>query len=193
LKMQLAWLDADLVASRADWKIVFFHRPPYGIMARRPNEDVKAAFCPIIEKHRVNLVFNAHDHGIARTFPIRDGVYLKDPSQGTVYYVSGRSGMKTYSNLEKMSWNAFFYDPQDQPNYFAVNVTDTKLTVVTIKQDGTVLDLLSIDKAGTADSDAPQILKPAASVHPPSGLFPQIRSALSSARISSKSWRRIFS
>ena len=192
LKMQLAWLDADLAASRADWKIVFFHRPPYGIMARRPNEDVKAAFCPIIEKHRVNLVFNAHDHGIARTYPIRDGVYLKDPSQGTVYYVSGRSGRKTYPNLEKMPWSAFFYDPQDQPNYFVINVTDKKLTVVTIKQDGTVLDVYSIEKAGDADSVAPQVLKPAASVQPSCGIFPQIRIALSGTRMSSKSWRRVF-
>ena len=73
LKIQQSWLDADLAASRAKWKIVFFHKPPYEVMAQRPNEDIKEAFCPIMEQYHVDLVFNAHDHGIARTYPINRG------------------------------------------------------------------------------------------------------------------------
>jgi len=136
LTVQRAWLEADLAASKAPWKIVFFHRPPYGNMAKRTNDDIKAAFCPILEKHQVDLVFNAHDHSVARTHPIN----------GTIYYVSGRSGGKTYPNLKKMDWNAFFYDPQDQPMYFVVEVKDKHISVTTIKQDGTIIDTLSLDR-----------------------------------------------
>ena len=71
LGLQKIWLEADLAASKARWKIAFFHKPPYTIYPKRNNNDIKAAFCPIMEKYGVDLVFNAHDHGIARTYPIK--------------------------------------------------------------------------------------------------------------------------
>lgn len=152
LKIQQSWLEADLAASQAIWKIAFFHKPPYGVMAKRTNEDIKAAFCPILEKHHVDLVFTAHDHGIARSYPINNGAIMEKPSQGVVYYVSGRSGGKTYQNLSKMTWTAFFYDPQEQANYFVVEVADTKITVKAILQDGTIVDTFSIEKTAGIDS-----------------------------------------
>jgi acid phosphatase type 7 len=146
LKLQSDWLDADLGASNAVWKIVFFHKTPYGSMAKRTNDSVKAAFCPVLDKHHVDLVFNAHDHGVARTYPMKNGARVEKTSQGTVYYVSGRSGQKSYQNLEKMDYNSFFYNPLDQPNYLIVDVTDMKITVHAKKQDGTALDSYSIEK-----------------------------------------------
>jgi hypothetical protein len=164
LEVQKNWLAADLAASRAVWKIVFFHKPPYGIMPSRPNEDVKAAFCPILDKHRVDLVFNAHDHGIARTYPIRDGIFFDNGSQGTVYYITGRSGAKTYMKIEKMPWNSFFYNPLDQPNYLVAEVTEAEITIRAVKQDGTVLDVFPLNKSRETDLDAPGIPEPAASL-----------------------------
>ncbi len=146
LTIQQSWLEADLAASHAKWKFAFFHRPPYGVMARRNNSEIKAAFCPILEKYHVDLVFSGHDHGIARTYPIRKDALMGTPSQGVIYYVAGQSGGKTYGNLEQMPWDAFFYNPRDLPNYFVVEIADSKLTVKTIKQDGTVLDTFAIQK-----------------------------------------------
>lgn len=162
LTPQQTWLDSDLAASKARWKIVFFHRPPYGAMAKRPNDAVKAAFSPILEKHHVDLVFNAHDHAIARSHPIRNGEFMKNPSQGVIYYLSGQSGGKTYRGLEKMPWHEFFHDPQDQPNYFVLEATDRKIVVKTVKQDGTVLDEFTLDKGAKAKTAPPQPLKKAA-------------------------------
>lgn len=161
LGVQRDWLDADLAGSKAAWKIVLFHRPPYGVMPSRANEGVKEAFCPVIDKHQVDLVFNAHDHGIARTHPIRDGRVLENGSRGTVYYVTGRSGEKTYAKIERMPWNSFFYNPLDQPNYFVVDVTEPRITIHAIKQDGTVLDVFSLDKSKALDPDVPGVLEPA--------------------------------
>lgn len=146
LAPQRKWLAADLAATRAPWKIVFFHKPPYGLKSDMPNPAIKAAFCPIMEQYHVDIVFNGHDHGIAHTFPIRGGVYMKKPSQGTIYYVTGRSGVKTYPNLRKLPWMAFFYNPLDQPNYQTVEVRNNKLTVKSIKEDGTLVDSFTIDK-----------------------------------------------
>jgi acid phosphatase type 7 len=156
LGIQKEWLDKDLAESKATWKIVFFHRPPYGLMEKRTNDNIKAAFCPILEKHGVDLVFTAHDHGVGRTFPIKDGVYMSRPSQGTIYYVSGRSGGKTYTPLlAKKDWNTFFYDPDRQPNYFVVGVENKKITINTVLLDGTLINAFFIDKAKDVSSDTP--------------------------------------
>jgi hypothetical protein len=152
--IQKSWLDADLAATKAPWKIVFFHKPAYGVHPKRNSEAIRAAFSPILEKHHVDFVFNAHDHGIARTFPIADGVYMKKPSQGTIYWVSGRSGDKTYPEVKKMEWNTFFFNPLDQPNYFVLEVKRKSMTVKTVKQDGTVIDVFQVDKAKDVSSDS---------------------------------------
>ncbi|MBN2242062.1 MAG: metallophosphoesterase family protein [Acidobacteria bacterium] len=146
LSIQQSWLESDLTTSRKEWKIAFFHRAPYGVKPDRDEKEVRNAFCPILERNRVGLVFTAHDHGIKRTFPIKNGVAVKDPSEGTIYYVTGRSGSKTYDDIEEKELSAFFHAPFDQPNYFVVEGTDTKITVKTVLRDGAVIDTLTLDK-----------------------------------------------
>jgi hypothetical protein len=155
LEVQKTWLEADLAASKAAWKLVFFHKPPYGVMARRPNDDIKAAFCPILEKYHADLVFNGHDHAIARTYAINNGVFMEKPSQGTVYYMVGQSGGKTYKIVDKQVYNSFFYNPLDQPNYVVAEVKGEKITLKVLMQDGTLLDTFFIDKANDVSSDPP--------------------------------------
>jgi hypothetical protein len=155
LTRQKSWLKADLAASKAIWKIAFFHKPPYEIKPGRTNEEIKAAFCPILEKHHVDLVFNAHDHGLARTYIINDGRIMQRPSQGTIYYIVGQSGGKSYSDLKKRKQDVFFYNPLDQPNYLVVEVEHKTITVRTVKQDGSLIDTFFIDKANDVDSDMP--------------------------------------
>ena len=146
LSIQQSWLESDLSTNEADWKIAFFHRAPYGVKLSRDETEIKNAFCPILERHHVDLVFNAHDHGIKRTYPIKNGLPVDNPSQGTIYYVTGRSGAKTYEDIEEREHSAFFYAPLEQPNYFVVEGTDQKMTVKTVLQDGTVIDTLKLEK-----------------------------------------------
>ena len=153
LRRQASWLAHDLATCTAPWKIVLFHKTPYDIKSDRTNEDVKRAFNPIIEQYHVDIVFNGHDHGVARTYPIKGGVYGHKPSQGTVYFITGRSGNKTYTDLLKKPFNTYFYNPLDQPNYLVVEVNGLLLTVKTYKQDGTLVDTYTLDKAHDVDSD----------------------------------------
>ncbi len=78
---------------------------------------------------------------------------MSKPSQGTVYFITGRSGAKTYTDTVKKAWTAFYYNPLDQPNYLVVDVADTRLTVKTMKMDGTLVDSFFIDKSTDVDSD----------------------------------------
>ncbi len=153
LTPQAAWLDADLAAAKSTWKIAFFHKAPYEVHVTRKSKDVKDAFCPVLEKQHADLVFNGHDHGVARTYPMKDSQIQQKPSQGTVYCLCGRSGTKFYKDIEKKSWDAFFYNPLDEPNYQVVEVDGKKLTVTAYKQDGTFITSFTIDKAKDTDSD----------------------------------------
>ena len=153
LSAQAAWLDDDLGRTKQPWKIVFFHKTPYYLKASRTNEAVKAAFCPVLDKHHVDVVFNGHDHGIARTYALKADEMVARPSQGTIYVVTGRSGNKAYPDLSRKVWNTFFYDPQDQPNYLVARVEGQTLTIRSMKQDGTLIDTFSIDKVRDTDSD----------------------------------------
>lgn len=161
LEAQKAWLDKDLKSTNKTWKIVFFHKTPYYNKATRSNEQIKAAFQPILDKYHVDVVFNGHDHGYSRTYPIKNDQYVKSPADGTVYVVTGRSGNKYYPDLSQKVWDAFFYDPQDQPNYIVATINDNTLTIKAVKQDGTPIDTYSITKNpdGT-ETDSPQTVIP---------------------------------
>jgi hypothetical protein len=162
LRIQQAWLEADLAASKAQWKIAFFHRSPYGVKANRDEEEIRKAFCPILEKYHANLVFNAHDHGVAWTPPMKDGTAMKSAAEGTIYLVSGQSGGKTYKDNVKRDYHSFFYNPLDQPNYWVIETTKEKITVKAVKQDGTLIDGFSIDASGKFEQQNQSGLKKAA-------------------------------
>lgn len=161
LEAQKAWLDKDLSSTNKTWKIVFFHKTPYYNKATRSNEQIKAAFQPIIDKYHVDVVFNGHDHGYSRTYPIKNDQYVKSPADGTVYVIAGRSGNKYYPDLSQKVWDAFFYDPQDQPNYIVATINGNTLTIKAVKQGGTPIDTYSITKNpdGT-ENDSPQTALP---------------------------------
>lgn len=160
LSSQAAWLDNDLKNTSKQWKVVIFHKTPYFNKASRANEIIKAAFTPIIEKYHVDVVFNGHDHGISRTFPIKGDVLQSSPANGTVYYVTGRSGNKLYTDLSRKVWDQFFYDANDIPCYVVAQVNGASLTLQAVKQDGTVIDTYTINKV--TGTDSPRTVLPSA-------------------------------
>ena len=78
---------------------------------------------------------------------MREGKVVQGPSQGTVYYVVGRSGDKFYSDLLPPPEYLFFDPVKEQPNYLVVEVRGKSLTVSAHRSDGTLLDRFSFDKA----------------------------------------------
>ncbi|MBL4934073.1 purple acid phosphatase family protein [Clostridium paridis] len=154
LKTQADWLEQDLSANKQKWTIVMFHKTPYYNKKTRNNPAVKDIFTPVIDKHHVDVVLNGHDHGLSRTYAINGDNYYTDYSKGTVYYVTGRSGNKFYTDLSNKTWDAFFQDTQDSPTYEVADVVDGKLTIKAYKysttnpaySNSTLVDTLVIDK-----------------------------------------------
>ena len=108
IEAQAEWLDHVLRDNQSPWVICVFHHPIFSSAKQRDNAEVRAAWKPVLEKYRVDLVLQGHDHTYARTSlatPSADadaaqkattGQNTGDEPTGTVYVVSV-SGPKMYN------------------------------------------------------------------------------------------------
>jgi len=66
MEAQTRWLDQTLASSKADWNVVLFHQPVF--TCARPNDtaEIKAAWKPVFDKRKVDLVLQGHDHCYSR-------------------------------------------------------------------------------------------------------------------------------
>lgn len=73
LAAQAAWLDRELAASTARWRIVSMHHPIFSSGEGRDSPQRRALLMPVFERHQVDLVLQGHDHTYARgTVPAGD-------------------------------------------------------------------------------------------------------------------------
>ncbi|OPZ81099.1 MAG: Calcineurin-like phosphoesterase [bacterium ADurb.Bin429] len=142
LTPQRQWLNTELNNTNAPWKFAFLHKGPYHLHGGG-NAQIRNTFCPTLEKHNVNVVFSGHDHGVARTHPLKNNARA---ANGTIYMTTGRGGVKVYRDLKAHPLHAFFYNPLDQPNYLVVEVTGATATITTYKQDDTVIDTFTLER-----------------------------------------------
>lgn len=94
LDPQVRWLDEQLTQSRATWKFSILHHPLYSSSPERNRPTIRAALVPVFDKHRVDMVFQGHDHAYLRTYPMRNNERMTSANEGTVYIVS-TAGIKT--------------------------------------------------------------------------------------------------
>ena len=146
LEKQKTWLANDLAESTQPWKLIFLHRALYN-NKNEGNLAIQQAFAPIIDQYHANVVFTAHDHVYARTYPLFHGIAVQNPGAGTIYVATGRSGSKTYRDSIAKEWNSFFYNPLDEPNYLTVEVDAQTLVVRAYRQSGGLIDEYRIERA----------------------------------------------
>ena len=84
-KEQVDWLAAQLEQSKAAWKIVYLHHPLYSSGRRHgSHESLRAGLEPLLVKHKVSVVFSAHDNVYERTKPQSDITHFVVGSGGKV-------------------------------------------------------------------------------------------------------------
>jgi hypothetical protein len=89
---QVAWVQKELADSREDWKIPYFHHPPYSSGERHGSQSsIREVVEPLFLKYNVSVVFTGHDHFYER---------LK-PQQGIVYFVTGAGGQLRRGNIDR--------------------------------------------------------------------------------------------
>jgi hypothetical protein len=103
-KDQLAWLDSVLTHDPRKWTAITFHYPIFSTTASRDNETLRKHLKPLLDKHRVDIVLQGHDHayGRGRVSNVPTGTTVSDRTSGTMYVVS-ISGPKMY-DLSASSW-----------------------------------------------------------------------------------------
>jgi len=97
-EIQRVWLDSVLTNNPRKWTVLTFHYPIFCTKPNRDNVEFRAAFKPIFDKHKVDIVLQGHDHAYGRGMVknVPTGNSVKDNSSGTMYVVSV-SGPKQYA------------------------------------------------------------------------------------------------
>jgi acid phosphatase type 7 len=80
------WIEDKLSTSKATWKFVMFHFPPYNF--EEPYLDIQEAWVPLFDKYHVDMAMGGHIHYYMRSKPMYEGKVVDDFAKGTVYAIS---------------------------------------------------------------------------------------------------------
>jgi len=102
-RAQVKWLDSVLANNTKKWTTLTMHYPIFSTAKGRDNKELRESLLPLINKYRVDLVLQGHDHTYARGAVTNeeDGINIFEDA-GTVYAVSV-SGPKMY-NSQNQEW-----------------------------------------------------------------------------------------
>jgi predicted MPP superfamily phosphohydrolase len=135
--MQLEWLEQELAGSGSDWKIAFFHHPPYASGRHGSDEILKSQLEPLFMKHGVNVVFTGHEHFYERI----------KPQKGVQYFVSGASAKLRKNDIDPDSGlTAFGYDRGY--TFMLIEVAGDEMYFQAVTSRGEVVDSGVVRKGG---------------------------------------------
>ncbi|MFC0214005.1 phosphodiester glycosidase family protein [Paenibacillus chartarius] len=137
---QKEWLRQDLAATKQKWKIVLFHRGPYGSIY--DTVETRSSWTPVFDEFQVDLVLSGHDHIYLRNY--MKGNQQAAAGEGTAYVVAGSTGPKFYDLVPK-PWTQF-YDGEQTQMYVAVETVGNEMTVVTKTVAGREVDRFTLSK-----------------------------------------------
>jgi predicted phosphodiesterase len=134
---QLAWAEDKLKASKAKWKVAFFHHPLYSSARKHGSDErLRQMLEPLFMRYKVDVAFAGHDHVYERIKP-QNGIY---------YFTEGASGKLRAGNIDRRS--AIFEAGNDAIHSFLlVQVEPSQMKVEAIGADGKILDSTVIGKA----------------------------------------------
>ena len=133
---QASWLDAALAKPGPLFRVVLFHQPAWSCGLHGSTDEVGRNWVPVMEKHRVALVLNGHDHDYERF----------TSTNGVTYVVTGGGGQNTYPLLACPSGTPK-EEAKDRKNHFTgVEVTANTLTLTAVGTDGAVIDRAVISR-----------------------------------------------
>jgi hypothetical protein len=150
LTTQATWLEADLIAARANpnikWIFAFMHAPMYTTNTSRPNHTGEiAAWGPLFDTYHVDIVFAGHNHLLERSKSIKAGAVVAD-GNGTVYITTGLGGAE-FNAAGTGSPGLFVTTYSAQTLATCVTINSNNLTVNSITNaDNVVRDTFTLQK-----------------------------------------------
>ncbi len=147
---QAEWLDKLLAENKEKWVVCTFHHPMFSTGKNRDNAGLRAIWKPVLDKHRVDLVLQGHDHSYGRTgldTPTAQSGAFAGPDEtdmfsGTVYVVSV-SGPKMY----ELQRHPFMKrQGQDTQLYQIIHIDGDKLHYEAFTTIGELYDAFTLHK-----------------------------------------------
>jgi hypothetical protein len=144
---QKNWADQDMAKTNKKFIIVALHR---GMFAGGGTTDTFDAFSSLLDKYKVALVLQGHDHAYIRTKAIENGVVRTD-GEGTVHLESGGSSSKQENAPAPTSYMAVTTTP-GLPSYSVITVNDHNIDVhtVVVRDPITNPTIVDLQSAGTS-------------------------------------------
>ena len=141
---QYVFLDHDLAATTATWKVVVFHHTIYSSGTKHgSNLIIRANLVPLFDTHGVDLVLMAHEHSYERTKPLHANQVVS-PGQGTVYITTGGGGQEVYT----VGSSTFTAHSESVHHFTRVTIDGGTLLAQMIRPDGTIGDAVTLVKGG---------------------------------------------
>ena len=150
---QYRWLDAALGKSKATWKFVCHHHPPYSSDENdygnlwRSNKSTRGdlrvrQLVPIYDKHGVDVVWTGHIHSYERTWPLKEDKAVD--VNGTVYMITGGGG----GGLETPGpFRPFFQNNVRRGHHYVmVAINGTTLEMKAYSLEDQLIDHMKISK-----------------------------------------------
>ena len=144
-KRQVEWLEDALSKNNTEWKICFFHHPPYSSgKAHGSDKQLREIIEPIFVKHGVNVVFSGHEHFYER---------LK-PQKGIHYFISGAGGKLRAGGVGVSQVSAKSFD-RDM-HFMLIEIVDDKMHFQVVSRTGKTIDSGTLIKQRTKNGVAAQ-------------------------------------
>lgn len=169
----LTWLARDIAATDKDWKIAFWHHPPYTKGSHDSDTEIELIeirehALPILEAAGVDLVLGGHSHSYERSYLI-DGHYGTSDTFTQEMKKDGGSGREdesapyqkpflashagtvyivagTSALADQVSPHSAMYTSLSIPGSLVLDVHDKRLDVKFIDDQGEVQDYFSMNK-----------------------------------------------
>ncbi|MGC6459271.1 MAG: metallophosphoesterase [Akkermansiaceae bacterium] len=154
---QYQWLEKQLEASKATWKILCHHHPAYTSdendygdlwkTNKSTRGDLNARhLAHLAHKKGVDLIWNGHIHSYERTWPLQQGKPVT--KDGTIHLITGGGGghLETHGPFR----NGFSQMVQRGHHYAMVWVNGTHLEYKAYTLEGLLFDSFSLKKAAPA-------------------------------------------
>jgi hypothetical protein len=127
---QVAWVEKELKDSNSDWKIPYFHHPPYSSGDRHGSDTrLREVLEPLFVRYNVSVVLSGHDHFYERI----------KPQNGIVYFVVGSGGQLRKGNIDKGSGLTAAGNDQDQ-SFMVAEINGDEMWFNAVSRTGQVFD-----------------------------------------------------
>jgi len=137
---QLKWLDEQLAMSGSEWKIAFFHHPPYSSgETHGSDETLRTQLEPRFVKAGVNVVLTGHEHFYERI----------KPQKGIAYFITGSSAKLREGNITQTELTAKGFDAGY--TFMIVEIVGNDLYYQTLTDTGKTIDSGKVQRVGKVE------------------------------------------